>query len=64
MGRGDAPADVQWARALTAVVVGLVLACGTLRPVVSVPGASKLQHELRSLSAIPCQVLNIVRGVY
>jgi hypothetical protein len=26
MGRGDAPADVQWARALTAVAVAFVLA--------------------------------------
>jgi len=64
MGGVDAPADVQWARALTAVVAGLLLACGTLGPVVSVPGASKLQHELRSLSAIPCQVMNIIRGAY
>jgi len=64
MSRGDAPADVQWARALTAVVIGLVLACGTLRPVVSVPGVSRLQHQLRSLSAITCQVMNIIRGAY
>ena len=26
MGRGDAPADVQWARALTAVAIAFVLA--------------------------------------
>ena len=47
MSRADAPADLQWARALTAVAVSLVIASGLLCP----------------LSSIPCQLMNIVIGV-
>ena len=62
MGRVDTPADVQWTRALTAVVAGIVLASGMLRPVVQLPGAGALPPELRRLAAIPCLVMNFVRG--
>ena len=37
MSRNETPADVQLARALIAVVLGLVFALGMLRPVVDVP---------------------------
>jgi hypothetical protein len=62
MGRTDTPADVQWTRSLAAVIVGLVFASGELRPVVQVPGASALPQELRALAAIPCLIINFVRG--
>jgi len=62
MGRMDAPADVQWARALTSVIVGLLLACGILRPGAWTPGAGMLPSELRALAAFPCLVMYVVRG--
>lgn len=60
--RTDAPADVQWARALTAVIVGLILACGILRSGVSTPGAGMLPAEVRALAALPCLLMYVVRG--
>lgn len=47
MGRDDAPAEVQWARALIAVAVAFMLASGQLCP----------------LSTISGQLMNFVVGV-
>ena len=46
MGRCDAPADVQWARALMAVAITFVLASG----------------QLCSLGAIPGRLMNFALG--
>jgi len=62
MSRVDSPADVQWARAFTAVVAGLVLASGILHPGASRAGAGLLPAEVRVLAALPCLVMYVVRG--
>ena len=62
MSRDDAPADVQLARALIAVVLGLVFALGMLRPVVDVPSVRTLPPELRALAGVPCLVIRIFTG--
>lgn len=60
--RDDAPADVQLARALIAVVLGLVFALSVLRPVVDVPSVRTLLPELRALAGVPCLVIRIFTG--
>lgn len=62
MSRDDAPADVQLARALGAVVLGLVLALGVLRPAVDVPSVRTLLPELRAVAGVPCLVIRIFTG--
>ncbi|MGH8249739.1 MAG: hypothetical protein ACREVI_03405 [Steroidobacteraceae bacterium] len=60
MGRVDSPADVQLTRALVAVVLGLALALGLLRPLVDVPGVRAVLPELRAVAGIPCLVIEAV----
>ena len=62
MSRDDAPADVQLARALIAVVLGLVFALGVLRPAVDVPSVRTLLPELRAVAGVPCLVIRIFTG--
>lgn len=62
VGRADAPADVQWARALTAVALGLLLACSALRPIVKVPNLRTVAPELRALSGVPTLVIRMFTG--
>lgn len=62
MSRDDAPADVQLARALVAVVLGLVFALGALRPAVEVPSVRTLLPELRAVAGVPCLVIRIFTG--
>ncbi len=63
VGRSDSPADVQWARAVAAVIVGAVLGCAMVRPAALLPGAATaMPAELRALVAFPCIVMCIVRG--
>ena len=62
MSRDDAPADVQLARALIAVVLGLVFALGVLRPAVEVPSVRTLLPELRAVAGVPCLVIRIFTG--
>ena len=62
MSRDDAPADVQLARALVAVVLGLVFALGVLRPAVDVPSVRTLLPELRAVAGVPCLVIRIFTG--
>jgi len=62
MSRGDAPADVQLARVLIAVVSGLVFAIGVLRPAVDVPSVRTLLPELRALAAVPSLVISTFTG--
>lgn len=60
--RDEAPADVQLARALIAVVLGLVFALSVLRPVVDVPSVRTLLPELRAVAGVPCLVIRIFTG--
>ena len=62
MSRNETPADVQLARALIAVVLGLVFALGMLRPIVDVPSVRTLPPELRALAGVPCLVIRIFTG--
>ncbi len=62
MSRDDAPADVQLARALVAVVLGLVFAVGMLRPAVEVPSVRTLLPELRAVAGVPCLVIRVFTG--
>jgi hypothetical protein len=62
MSRDDAPADVQLARALVAVVLGLVFALAVLRPAVDVPSVRTLLPELRALAGVPCLVIRLFTG--
>jgi hypothetical protein len=62
MSRDDAPADVQLARALIAVVLGLVFALGALRPAVEAPSVRTLPPELRALAGVPCLVIRMFTG--
>lgn len=62
MGREDAPADIQWARALTAVVLGLVLACAAMRDVACVPNPRTAAPEFRALAGVPSLVIRVVIG--
>lgn len=62
MGREESPADHQWARALAAVVLGLLLACSALRPVAKVPNLRTLAPELRALSGVPSLVIRTFTG--
>jgi hypothetical protein len=57
MGRVDVPADVQWTRVLIAVVLGLLFACGMLRPVVDSPSVRTLLPELRAIAGVSCLVI-------
>ena len=50
------------ARALIAVVLGLVIALTVLRPVVDVPSVRTLPPELRALAGVPCLVIRIFTG--
>lgn len=62
VGRDEVPADVQLARALIAVVLGLVFALSVLRPVVDVPSVRTLLPELRAVAGVPCLVIRIFTG--
>jgi hypothetical protein len=62
--RDEAPADVQLARALIAVVLGLVFALSVLRPVATVPSVRTLSPELRALAGIPCLVIRLYTGEF
>lgn len=62
--RNEAPADVQFARALIAVVLALVFALSVLRPVVTVPSVRTLSPELRALAGIPCLVIRLYTGEF
>ena len=59
MGRAAAPADMQWARALIAVALGLVFACQLSGRVLDVPSLRTVPPELRALAGIPCLVIRI-----
>ena len=62
MRREDAPADVQWARALTAVVLGLVLACAAMREMACTPHLRTASPEFRILAGVPSLVIRVVTG--
>ena len=62
MSRDEAPADVQRARALIAVVLGLVFALSVLRPAVDVPNVRTLLPELRAVAGVPCLVIRMFTG--
>ncbi|MGE0031311.1 MAG: hypothetical protein AB7P94_17510 [Steroidobacteraceae bacterium] len=62
MSRDEAPADVQLARALIAVVLGVVFALSVLRPAVDVPSVRTLLPELRAVAGVPCLVIRIFTG--
>ncbi|HEY7740642.1 MAG TPA: hypothetical protein VIB01_08525 [Steroidobacteraceae bacterium] len=62
VGRVDSPADVQWARALTAVVLGLLLAGAAMSDVVCAPNLRTVAPEFRALSGIPSLVIRTLTG--
>ena len=57
MSRAAAPADTQWARALIAVSIGLLLACQVTGRVVTLPGPRVVPPELRALAGLPSLVI-------
>jgi hypothetical protein len=60
--REGGPADIQWARALAAVVLGLVLACAAVRKVACVPTLWSVAPEFRALAGVPSLVIHVVTG--
>jgi hypothetical protein len=62
VGRGDSPADVQWARALGAVVLGLLLAGVAMREVICTPNLRTVAPEFRALSGVPSLVIRTFTG--
>ncbi|HEY7754458.1 MAG TPA: hypothetical protein VH856_11655 [Steroidobacteraceae bacterium] len=62
MGREVMPADIQWARALTAVVLGLLLAGAAVREVACTPNLRTIAPEFRALTGIPSLVIRAVTG--
>lgn len=62
MGREDAPADVQWARALAAVVLGLLLAGAAMRDVDCMPNLRTVAPEFRALTGVPSLVIRTFIG--
>jgi hypothetical protein len=60
--RDETPADLQLARALIAVVLGLVFALSALRPAVDAPSVRTLLPELRAVAGVPCLVIRIFTG--
>lgn len=57
MGRTDAPADVQWTRAVIAVALGLLFTFSVLRPACDSPSVRTLLPELRAVSGLPSLVI-------
>lgn len=62
MDRGDASARVQWARALAAVVLGLLLAGAAMREVVCAPSPRTVAPEFRALTGLPSLVIRVATG--
>lgn len=62
MRREEMPADIQWARALTAVVLGLLLAGAAMREVACHPNLRTSAPEFRALTGIPSLVIRAVTG--
>jgi hypothetical protein len=62
VGREEIPADVQWARALTAVVLGFLLAGAAMREVVCAPSLRTMAPEFRVLSGVPSLVIRTLTG--
>ena len=62
MGREENPADVQWARALAAVVLGFLLAGAVMRDVVCAPNLRTVAPEFRTLSGYPSLVIRTLTG--
>lgn len=62
MGREESPADVQWARALGAVVLGLLLAGAAMRDVVCGTNLRTVAPEFRALSGVPSLVIRTFTG--
>lgn len=60
--REESPADVQWARALTAVVLGFLLAGAVMRDVVCTPNLRTVAPEFRVLSGVPSLVIRTLTG--
>jgi len=64
VGRKESPADVQWARALTAVVLGFLLAGAAMREVVCAPNPRTIAPEFRVLSGVPSLVIRALTGEF
>ncbi len=60
--REEMPADRQWARALTAVVLGALLAGAAMRDVACTPNLRTIAPEFRALTGIPSLVIRAVTG--
>ena len=60
--REEIPADVQWARALAAVVLGLLLAGAAMRDVICAPSLRTVAPEFRALSGVPSLVIRTFTG--
>jgi hypothetical protein len=62
MGREDQPADMQWARAFAAAMLGLVLACAALGNDSRAPNLRNVPAEFRAAGGIPCLVIGVFTG--
>lgn len=56
------PADVQWARALAAVILGLLLTGAAMRDVICTPNLRTMAPEFRALSGVPSLVIHTFIG--
>lgn len=62
VGNEQSPADVQWARALAAVVLGFLLAGAAMRDVVCAPDLRTVAPEFRALAGVPSLVIRTLTG--
>jgi hypothetical protein len=62
VGRDEQPADMQWARALAAAVLGLLLAGAATHRVIEGSNPRTVPAELRAAAGLPCLVIRIFSG--
>jgi len=62
VGREEQPADLQWARALAAAVLGLLLAGAAMENFARAPSLRTIPAEFRAAGGIPCLVIRVLIG--
>lgn len=62
MGREEQAADMQWARAFAAAVLGLVLASAAIGNDGQAPNLRNVPAEFRAAGGIPCLVIRAFFG--
>lgn len=62
MARENSPGDVQWARALTAVILGLVLTRAVMHDVACAPSPRTVAPEFRALAGVPSLMIRVITG--